>query len=308
VVAQAQQPLVPVVGVLTITSAADAATRLVPALQKGLREMGYVVGRNVAIEYLYAEGQNDRAPALAAELVRRQVSVIVANANAVVAAKAATTTIPIVFMTGGDPVQQGVVASFNRPGGNVTGVSFMNNELTAKRIGLLHELVPTAARFALLVNPNSLGSASLQADVQTAASTLGLQVEFFNARKDREIDMAFASMVQKRADALLIGPSPLLVNRRVQIATLAARHALPAIHFVREFVEVGGLMSYGANIPDSQRQAGSYVGRILKGEKPADLPVMQPTKFELIINLATARVLGLTVPQTLLLAADEVIQ
>jgi putative ABC transport system substrate-binding protein len=309
VVARAQQSKGPVIGVLYTGSAADASKGLVPTFLKGLSEMGFIEGRNAEIEYRYADDRYDRLSALAAELVHRQVTVIVTNANAVSAAKAATTTIPIVFIVGGNPVQQGLVASFNRPGGNVTGISFLNNELTAKRLGLLHELVPTAARFALLVNPgNTTNLASLTEDVQAAASTVGRQIEVFRASTDREIDAAFASMVQRRADALVIAPNVFLSNRRVQIATLAARHTLPTIHFTREFVEAGGLMSYGSNVRDAQRQAGIYVGLILKGEKPGDLPVVQSTKFELVINLTTARALGIVVPETLLATADEVIQ
>ena len=277
---------------------------------KGSSEMGFVEGRNVAIEYRSAEDQYDRLPALAAELVRRRVAVIYATGGAVAAsaAKAATTTIPIVFHIGDDPVEAGLVASFNRPGGNVTGISFMNAQLTAKRLGLLHELLPAAARFAMLVNPGSPRLRSVTADAQAAASTIGRQIEVFTASTNGEIDAAFASIVQKRADALLIAPDPLFQTRRTQLATLAARYAMPAIHFAREFVEAGGLMSYGASITDSNRQGGIYVGRILKGEKPADMPVMQPTKFEFVINLQTARTLGIEVPPTLLAIADEVIE
>jgi len=309
-VARAQQSKVPVIGVLFTGSAADASKGFAPAFLKGLSEMGFVEGRNVEIEYRWGENHYDRLPALADELARRQVAVIIALTTRVtMAARAATKSIPIVFVIGGNPVQAGLVASYNRPGGNVTGISFLNNEPTAKRLGLLHELVPAAARFALLVNPgDSSNLASLTEDVQAAASTVGRQIEAFSASTDREIDAAFASMVQKQADALVIAPSVFLSNRRVQIATLAARYTLPTIHFSREFVEAGGLMSYGSNVRDAQRQAGTYVGRILKGEKPADLPVVQSTKFEFIINLGTARALGIDVPEALLATADEVIE
>jgi putative ABC transport system substrate-binding protein len=248
---------------------------------------------------------------MAAELVRRRVAVIFASGGAIAvpAAKAATKIIPIVFQTGADPVQTGMVTSFNRPGGNVTGISSMTTELTAKRLGLLQALLPAVARFAVLVNPGvPRTAASVTAQAQATASTIGRQIEIFTASTSGEIDAAFASMVQKRADALLIGTNVFFNTRRVQFATLAARHALPAIHFAREFVEAGGLMSYGASTADMHRQAGIYVGRILKGEKAADLPVMQPTKFEFVINLQTARALGIGVPPTLLATADEVIE
>jgi putative ABC transport system substrate-binding protein len=273
--------------------------------------MGFVDGRNVAIEYRYAEDRNERLPALAAELVRGGVAVIFASGGAVAvpAAKASTTTIPIVFITGADPVETGMVTSFNRPGGHVTGFSSMSTELTAKRLGLLHALLPTAARIAVLVNPGvPRTAASVTAHAQASASTIGRQIEVFTASTSGEIDAAFASMVQKRADALLIATNAFFSNRQVQLATLAARHALPAIHTTREFVEAGGLMSYGASQADMNRQGGIYVGRILKGEKAADLPVMQPTKFEFVLNLQTARALGIEVPPTLLALADEVIE
>jgi len=305
--ARAQQPPVPTIGYLDVDSP-DA--RAEAAFRKGLSEIGFVEGRNVAIEFRYAENQFDRLPTLAAELVRQRVAVIFAGGGAatVPAAKAATTTIPIVFSTGANPVQTGMVASFNRPGGNVTGISSMTTELTAKRLELLRELLPTAAHVAVLVNPNvPRTAASVTADAQ-AASTIGRQVEVFTASTNSEINTAFDSMVQKRVDALLIGTNAFFTTRRVQLATLAARHALPAIYFQREFVEVGGLMSYGANNADLQRLGGIYVGRILKGEKPAELPVLQPTKFELVINLETARAIGLTVPPSLVATADEVIE
>jgi putative ABC transport system substrate-binding protein len=305
--ARAQQPPIPMVGYLNAGSP-NASNAL--AFRKGLSEMGFVEGRNVAIESRSAEDQYDRLPALAAELVRRRVAVIYATGGAVAAsaAKAVTATIPIVFHIGDDPVEAGLVASFNLPGGNVTGISFMNAQLTAKRLGLLHELRPAAARFAMLVHPGSPRTASVTADAQAAASTIGRQIEVFTASTNGEIDAAFASLVQKRADALLIAPAPLFQTRRAQLATLAARHALPAIHFAREFVEAAGLMSYGASITDSNRQGGIYVGRIFKGERPADMPVMQPTRFEFVINLTTAKAFGVTFPPGLLAIADEVIE
>ena len=305
-VARAQQPPVPTIGCLY---AGPPTANIEAPFRKGLSEMGFVDGRNVAIEFRYAGDQNERLPLLAAELVRRQVAVIFANggALAVPAAQAATTTIPIVFVTGADPVRTGMVTSFNRPGGNVTGISSMTTELSAKRVGLLHALLPAATRFAVLVNPSVPGTAaSVTAYAQETA--LVRQIEVFAARTSDEIDAAFENMAQKRVEALLIGTNAFFNGRRVQLATLAVRHALPAIHFTREFAEVGGLMSYGASITDMNRQGGIYVGRILKGEKPADLPVLRPTKFELVINLSTARALGLTVPPSLLSIADEVIE
>jgi putative ABC transport system substrate-binding protein len=302
------QNAMPVVGFLY---AGLPQARHSSAFSKGLSEMGFVDGRNVAIEYRNAESQNDRLPAYAAELARRKVNVIYASggAIAVAAAKAATTTIPIVFNIGDDPVQVGLVASFNRPGGNITGISFINAQLTAKRIGLLNELLPAAERFAMLVNPsNQSAGAAVTAEAQAAAAVIGRQIEVFTASTDRAIDAAFANVMEKRAEALLIGPSSLFVTRRTQLATLATRHALPTIHFAREFVEAGGLMSYGTSIVDAHRQAGIYVGRLLKGEKPADLPVQQAAKFEFVINLQTARALGLDVPPSLLARADEVIE
>jgi putative ABC transport system substrate-binding protein len=273
--------------------------------------MGFVVGRNAAIDHRWTEDQNDRLPAFAAELVGRKVAIIYAAGGtiAVAAAKAATTTIPIVFLIGDDPVQAGLIASLNRPGGNVTGIAFVNAQLTAKRIGLLHELLPAAERFAILVNPDNQGAvATVVADAQAAVAPLSRQIEVFTAKTNREIDAAFASMVQKRIDALLIGPGSLFFARRAQLATLATRHALPAIHFSRAFVEATGLMSYGSSIADATRQSGIYVARILKGEKPADLPVQQSDKFEFVINMQTAKALGLEVPPTLLARADEVIE
>jgi putative tryptophan/tyrosine transport system substrate-binding protein len=306
--ARAQQAAMPVIGYLF--SGSDAATDLT-GFRKGLSEMGFVEGRNVTIESRIAEDQYDRLPVLAAELVHRNVAVIYVGggSNAALAAKAATTTIPIVFTIGGDPVASGIVASFNRPEGNVTGVSFRNGQLTAKRFGLMHQMVPTATRFAVLVDPAYLrADPSVIPDARAAAASISGQIDVVSASTEEEIDTAFASLVDKRAEALLIAPGPLFSSRRAQLATLAARNALPTIHFDRRFVEVGGLMSYGSSIADANRQAGIYVGRILKGEKPTDLPIVQPNKLELVINLATAKALGIEVAPTLLAIADEVIE
>jgi putative tryptophan/tyrosine transport system substrate-binding protein len=302
----AQQPPVQVIGYLT----AGDARRPAPAFHKGLGEMGFVEGKNVAIEFRSAEFRYDRLPVIAAELVRRRVAVIYSTGGSIVAsaAKVATKTIPIVFLMGDDPLIGGVVASLNRPGGNVTGFYFMGSELTAKRLGLLRELLPAARRFAVLVNPGDPSSVSMAADAQAAALTIGRQIEVFPASNEREIDEAFAGILKKQSDALLIGWSVLFTNRAAQISTLAARHALPTMHYARRFVETGGLISYGSSIDDTVRQSGNYVGRILRGEKPADLPVVQPTNFELVINLTTARALGVAIPERLLATADEVIQ
>jgi ABC-type uncharacterized transport system substrate-binding protein len=308
--ARAQQPAVPVIGFLHSASAA-AYAHLVAAFHKGLSEAGYSEGQNVAIEYRWSEGHNERLPALAAELVRRQVAVIVTPGStaATLAAKAATPTIPIVFLSAVDPVKTGLVASLNRPGGNVTGVSDIGVELAAKRLGLLHELLPGAARFALLVNPDNPGiTEAFVAEAQTAASAIGRQIEVVTASTNGDIDRAFATLVNKRADAFLVSTDALFVTRRVQLVTLAARHAVPAMYFRREFAEAGGLMSYGSNLADQFRQNGIYAGRILKGEKPAEMPVQLPTKFEFVVNLQTAKLLGLEVPLTLLARADEVIE
>ena len=306
--ARAQQQASLVVGFLLV-SAPEAAADQLTAFRKGLSEMGYVEGRNLAIEIRSAHNEYDRLPELAADLVRRRVAVIaVGSIAAALAAKAATTTIPIVFTFGGDPVQLGIVANLNRPGGNVTGVSSMQQELMAKRLGLLHELLPGATRFAVLVNPNNPSTESVITDLQAAALTIGRQIEVLTASSNREMDTAFASALQKRVDALLVSPDPLFGVRRAPILTLAAHHRLPASYHLREFTEAGGLMSYGASNVDQYRQAGIYAGRILKGEKPADLPVMRPTKFEFVINLHTAKLLGIEVPPTLLAIADEVIE
>jgi putative tryptophan/tyrosine transport system substrate-binding protein len=310
VAARAQQAPMPVVGFLHSASAA-AYAHLVVAFRKGLSEAGYSEGQNVAIEYRWGEGHNERLPALAAELVHRQVAVIVTPGStaATLAAKAATTTIPIVFLSAVDPVKTGLVASLNRPGGNVTGVSDIGVELAAKRLGLLHELLPAAVRFALLVNPDNPGiTETFVTQAQTAASAIGRQIEILTASTNGEIDRAFATLLNKRADALLVSTDALFVTRRVQLITLAARHAVPAMYFRREFAEAGGLMSYGSNLADQFRQNGIYAGRILKGEKPAEMPVQLPTKFEFVINLQTARALGIEIPTPLLARADEVIE
>jgi putative ABC transport system substrate-binding protein len=280
------------------------------AFRKGLRETGFTEGQNVAIEYRWAHNDPARLPELAADLVRRRVTVIVApgTSASTLAAKTATTTIPIVFRTGGDPVELGFVASLNRPGGNVTGVGAMSVETGTKRVGLLHELLPRATRFAALINPNDRNAEPVTKDLQAAAAAIGRQIELFPASNIREIDVAFAGLVQKRPDALLVIPQGLFINRRVQIVTLATRHALTAIYPNRDFVEIGGLMSYGSNPVEQFRQAGIYFGRILKGEKPADMPVLRASTFELVINLQTARSLGIDIPTMLLARADEVIE
>ena len=306
---RAQQPAMPTVGYLYVATPEAHAGR-VAAFRKGLSEAGYVEGRDVAIEYRWAHDEPASLPGLVADLVSRPVTVIAAaDLPSALAAKTASTTIPIVFETAADPVQVGLVASLNRPGANVTGVTNTGGELGAKRLGLLRELLPGAARFALLVNPkNPLLAEAWIKDTQPAAAAIGLQFEIVRASTPREIDAAFTSIAQNRIDALVVMPDNLFGTRRVQFATQAARHAVPAIYSQREYAEVGGLMSYGTNILDAYRQAGIYVGRILKGEKPANMPVLQPTKFEFIINLQTARSLGLTVPPTLLAVADEVIE
>jgi putative ABC transport system substrate-binding protein len=301
-----QPPAMPVVGWL---NASSTSAHLVAAFRQSLAEVGYVEGRDVAIEYRWVEGQYDRLPAIAAELVRRQVAVIVAAPiPAALAAKAATATIPIVFTVAADPVKLGLVASLARPSGNATGVSFFNAELGAKQLGLLHEFVPVAARIGLLVNPTNTNAEAVTTDVRVAASAIGVQIDVVHASDSREIEAAFATLVHNHDDALLIGADAFFFVRRLQLATLATRHAIPSIHFVREYAEAGGLMSYGTSLTEVYRQVGLYTGRILKGAKPADLPVVQSTKFEFVINLPTARAIGLDIPPTLLARADEVIE
>ena len=306
---RAQQPAMPVVGFLHSASP-EPNVAFVAAFRKGLNEAGFVEGQNVAIEFRWAAGELDRLPELATELVRRRVAVIVTPAStpATLAAQAATTTIPIVFATGGDPVAAGLVKSLNRPGGNVTGISFQSVELLGKELGMLRELAPQPKRFAALVNPKYEYADSVVTGLRAGAAALAVLIEILQAGSLREIDAAFANLAQKPGTALLISPDPFFTGRRTQLATLAARHAIPAIYNVREFAESGGLMSYGPNFANVYQQTGIYVGRILKGEKPAELPVEQPTKFELVINLTTARAIGITVPDKLLALADEVIE
>ena len=308
--ARAQQPAMPVVGFLHHGPPEELAP-LIAGFRKGLSETGYVEGQSVAIEFRWANNQIDRLPELAADLVRRRVAVIATplSTPAALAAKAATASIPIVFGVGTDPVQAGLVPSFNRPGGNVTGIVLLNWELGPKRLGFLHQLLPRAARFAVLVRPDNPDVVEpFIKEVEMAAAAVGKQIEILTARSNPDIDVAFASLVQKRADGLLVSSDTPFVNRRVQLVGLSLRHAVPAIYPWREAVEIGGLMSYGPNIPDHFRQVGIYVGRVLKGEKPGDLPVQAPTKYELVINLQTAKTIGIEVPATLLATADEVIE
>ena len=307
--AEAQQATMPVIGFLSGALPGPYAP-FAAAYHRGLKEAGYVEGVNTAVEYRWAEGEVDRLPALAAELVRRQVAVIAATGgiSSALAAKAATTTIPIVFIVAEDPVKVGLVASLGRPGGNATGVNFLVAELGSKQLGLLHELVPAAVRIGLLVNPRVPQTETATRDVAAAASAIGLQIDVVEASDSREIEAAFRTLVRNRADALVVGPDPFFAGRRLQLATLAARHAIPAVYNIREYAEAGGLMSYGTSTTEAYRQVGIYTGKILKGAKPADLPVVQSTKFELVINLPTARALGIEVPPMLLARADEVIE
>jgi putative ABC transport system substrate-binding protein len=309
-VARAQQPAMPVIGFLSVTSAGEQPYWLA-AFREGLSETGYVEGHNVSIEYRWAEGQYNRLPELAADLVHHHVSVIVTPPSypAALAAKAATTAIPIVFVVGADPVRRGLVASLSSPGGNATGINFLTAEIVPKRLGLLHELVPEAVRIAVLINPaNAASNESMLHDMPEAARALGLQVQVLNASNADEIDAAFTTLVRDRADALFVAPDTFLVSRRVQIVILSTRHSVPTMYAIREYADAGGLISYGADTTDAVRQEGVYAGRILKGTKAADLPVIQSTKFELVINLRTAKAIGLEVPATLLSRADEVIE
>ena len=307
--ARAQQPAMPMIGFLNGASPVPFAF-FVAAFRQGLGEAGYVEGRNVAVEYRWAEGQNDRLPALAADLVGRQVAVIAATGGnaAALAAKTATTKIPIVFSGGGDPVRLGLVASLSRPGGNATGVNMFTSALEPKRLGLLRELVPSAALIAVLVNPNSPNFETQLKDLQEAARAAGQQIRILHASSEGELDTAFVTLTQLQAEAALIGSDPFFNSRRDHIVALAARYAIPAIYEWREFAAAGGLMSYGTDLAEAYRQVGIYTGRILKGDKPADLPVMQSIKFESVINLKTAKALGLDVPPGLSARADDIIE
>jgi len=306
--AQAQQPAVPVIGFISTASAKAIASNVAAFLQ-GLKDFGFVEGQNLAIEYRWAEDHYDRLPALAAELVRRRVAVIVASTSvATRAIKAATATIPIVFTTAEDPVAAGLVASLNRPGGNLTGVTFIGATLRAKNLELLHELVPALAMVGVLVNPNNPNTKPQLRDLQAAASKLGKTIHVLNAGTEGDIDTAFAALVQQQIGALIVGTDPVFTGRRDQLVALAARHQVRTVYFSRDFAEAGGLMSYGASLVNAFRLAGTYTGRILKGEKPADLPVQQATKIELVVNLKTAKALGIAIPPSLLARADEVIE
>ena len=307
--ARAQQPKVPVVGFLRDTSLADAM-HLVAAFRQGLKEAGFIEGQNVMVEYRSAEHQLHRLPALVADLVRQQVALIVGNTESALAAKSANTTVPIVFVTGGDPVMLGFVSSLNRPGGNATGVSFLTSASGTKRLELLRQIMPKAAAIAMLVdvNPNSPQAGDERRDVQAAAHAIGQELIVVEAGSDRDIEAAFATFTQRGAGALLVGTGSSLYSRRARLVALAAQHRIPTIYVLREFVTAGGLMSYGTSITDAYRLAGVYAGRVLKGEKPADLPVQQSTKFAFLINLRTAKALGLEIPDKLLALADEVIE
>jgi putative ABC transport system substrate-binding protein len=307
--ARAQTSALPIVGFLCSASS-EPYRPFVSAFRQGLQDAGYVEGANVAIEFRWAEGLYERLPTLAADLIGRPVAVVVAaggNAPAL-AAKSATATLPIVFLSGGDPIKAGLVASLNRPGGNVTGVNVIFTELVPKRLELLHELVPKATRIAALVNPNYPDVVLQRRELQEAAGAIKRQIRIVNAGAERDIDASLATLAQHKTDVLLVGNDPFFLSRRAQIVRLVAHHAIPAIYSEREYVDEGGLMSYGPSLPEAFRQGGIYTGRILNGTKPADLPVLRPAKFELVINMKTAKVLGLTVPQTLLLQADQVIE
>jgi putative tryptophan/tyrosine transport system substrate-binding protein len=306
--ARAQQPAMPVIGFLGTRASGDDP-QLLAAFRQGLKEAGYVEGQNVTIEYRFADNKYDLLPTLAADLVRRQVVVIAANGRAAQAAKEVTATIPIAFVAGFDPVEVGLVASLNRPGGNITGVSILDVELGPKRLEVLHELIPTATNFAVLVNPNDPTRAETTSkELQAAADTLGLHLHMLNASTDRDLDTVFAGLAQLRVGGLVIGGEPFFNSRSEQLGALSIRRTVPTIYQLRTFAAAGGLVSYGSSLTDSYRQVGVYTGRILKGEKPADLPVQRATKVEMIINLKTAKMLGLTVPQSLLSRADEVIE
>jgi putative tryptophan/tyrosine transport system substrate-binding protein len=307
IAARAQQENMPVVGFLRSSPSAPFQN-LVTAFSRGLEEASFVKDRNVAIEFRWADNHTDRLPALAAELIQRQVAVLVGDNNAALAAKALTKSVPIVFAGGGDPVESGLVASLNRPGGNVTGVVFLTGELGAKRLGVLRELLPNAKTIGMLVHPNTPTTEAERKDVQAAAQAIGQQFMIKDVRSERDIETAFAAFAQRGASALLVGSGPFLNSHAKRIIALAARHALPTIYFQREAVVAGGLMSYGTSITDAYRQTGVYAGRILKGEKPPDLPVMQSSTFEFVLNLQTAKALGLDIPERLLALADEVIE
>jgi putative ABC transport system substrate-binding protein len=307
IAARAQQPALPVVGFLRSTALAPFQS-LVVAFGQGLKEAGFVAGENVAVEYRYADNHSDRLPALVADLIRLPVAVLVVNSGAASAAKAATTTVPIVFAAGADPVKDGLVASLNRPGGNITGVSWLGSQVGAKRLELLRQIVPKATTIGMLEDPKSPGTEAERSDVEAAARAIGLQLDIIDVSNDRDIETAFTSFVQRGAGALLVGAGAFLTSRRESIVALAARYAIPAMYVEREGVVAGGLLSYGPSQSEAYRQAGIYAGRILKGEKPADLPVMQSAKFEFVINLKTAKTLGLTVPMIMQMTADEVIE
>ena len=305
--ARAQQPAMPVIGFLRSTTLADSA-HLVAAFRQGLKEAGFVEGQNVAIEFRWADNQIDRLPELVADLLRRSVAMIVGNFNAALAAKAATTTVPIVFASGGDAVSDGLVASLNRPGGNVTGINFLGGALGAKRLELLHQLVPRPTDIAMLVNPNRADTEAERTEVLAAAQRIGQQLVVLDVSSDSDIEAAFATVVQRGAGAIFVGTGAFTNSYRDRLVALAARHRLPASYSQREAVLAGGLMSYGTSIPEAYRQAGIYAARILKGERPSDLPVMRSTTFELMFNLKTAKMLGLDIPPTLLAIADEIIE